>query len=165
MKQYTADTGDIITYYPNYFNKKQCDDWISYCTSNFKPFHKTTNFWPVLVNIDSEFNKSLHYKLKDIVHWSEYYLSEIKLTTYTPTHYLRPHTDLRGELTIVINLNSGYTGGTFIAGGVSFNLGTGDVLSFKGGRVLHQVTPIITNTRYSLNTWIYPGKKKNLNLI
>lgn len=95
-------------------------------------------------------------------------LNSLRLNRYKVGNELAPHIDniktiFDGQkkgvpiLSVIINLNSEYTGGEVI-----FNeekeivLGTGDVLIFPSNFLYsHQIKPILSGTRYSIVAWGY----------
>jgi len=74
---------------------------------------------------------------------------------YIPGQHLTAHTDPVGQhLSIIVRLNSDYTGGKLLVGGdQSVEWGIGDAVVFDP-QITHGVTKVYSGIRYSLVFWL-----------
>lgn len=91
------------------------------------------------------------------------YPHKVRILKYSKNSFIHPHTDydMFEHASITINLNDDYGGGQFCFFNKKYNLnlGMGDVLVFPADPFwVHEVTPIISGDRYSINSFIcsYP---------
>lgn len=68
------------------------------------------------------------------------------------------HSDLNRELTIILNLSDGYSGGELVfhlgSEKYPYSLGKGDVIVFPGNFMFpHSISPITEGVRHSIVTW------------
>lgn len=95
---------------------------------------------------------------------------QLRILKYDIGEFIHPHIDRSryGEASCTLNLNDDYTGGkfSFFNKKYEIELGKGDALVFPNSWFwVHEVTPIITGTRYSLNTFILAEPRHAENLI
>lgn len=89
----------------------------------------------------------------------------LRILKYETGASIHPHTDWSrlSYATCTLNLNDNYEGGmfSFFNQKYGIKLGKGDALVFPANPFyVHEVTPIISGTRYSLNTFILSEPKK-----
>ena len=104
------------------------------------------------------------YYLKVNANYLVTYFSDIRLNKYSTGTLMSEHVDLirrrSGDgvpvLSIVGQLNQGYTGGEFIMNNQVVNLVQGDILIFPSTFLYpHRVNEVTSGTRYSFVTWAY----------
>lgn len=83
----------------------------------------------------------------------------LRILKYDVGEFIHPHVDVTtfGHASCTLNLNDEYTGGIFSFFNRKFDvrLGKGDAIVFPISWFwVHEVTPIISGTRYALNTFI-----------
>lgn len=125
-------------------------------SKNFPLVHSTTeklihNWIDHLQSLDCFLTTTLKSELR--------YAHRYRILRYKKGDYIHPHIDWENFIhaSVTINLNDEYTGGEFqfFNGKKSIQLGTGDAIVFPASHYwVHQVTPILTGTRYSINSFI-----------
>lgn len=148
-----------ITYHKGYLPQEFCD----YCINHHKD-HSTA--WDIHEYWNSNevtrgspmFDRVLEVFAPII--GREIVVTRMNITIYNVDDWLIDHKDANSTLTLVANLNEGYTGGMFRLNGKDvYDLRRGDVIMFNGARVPHGVSKVESGTRYSLNLWTQPKVK------
>jgi predicted 2-oxoglutarate/Fe(II)-dependent dioxygenase YbiX len=96
------------------------------------------------------------------------YPYNFRILKYEVGSYIHPHTDWDhfNYASVTLNLNDGYTGGefSFMNGTHVLKLEKGDALIFPADHFwVHEVYPVITGNRYSVNTFISSIHKSDRN--
>jgi len=181
----------------NFCNKEEANSIIEFCLKYGEPFSYNPNeVWDCRRIYDEEFRVKIinkltnYYKNGNFSLWFDYNKLNIKnfnisLTSYYNSRYLNLHKDISSELTTVIVLSDGFSGGEFalsneilpsihfenLIGIETFHLKLGDSISFNGSNTYHGVLPVTNGTRYALNIWMtetdfnYPKIKNNKTLL
>ena len=76
---------------------------------------------------------------------------------YVEGEFCVPHSDPT-EQTIIIQLNSNYTGGEFIYNSEIFSMNKGDAIIFSNTDSIHGVKMLTSGERYSLAMWLKDDK-------
>ena len=98
------------------------------------------------------------------------YPYNFRILKYEPGNYIHPHTDWdhSNYASVTLNLNDSYTGGefSFMNGKHVIKLEKGDALIFPADHFwVHEVYPVITGIRYSVNTFISSIHKSERNML
>jgi hypothetical protein len=181
----------------NFCDELDAKDIIDFCIKYGEPFsYKPTEGWDCRRIYDKTFKEKIislltnNYKTGQFNIWFNFNTFNLKnfnisLTSYYDGRYLNLHKDKSSELTTVIVLSDGFTGGEFalteddnppynfetLNGLTLINLKLGDCISFNGSNTYHGVLPVTRGVRYALNIWMtesdfdYPKLKINTTLI
>jgi hypothetical protein len=130
------------------------------------PINPETNSFNLIHNLSKKFiNEWVEYLdtfksffvrvLKENLKYSHSY----RIIKYEKGGYIHPHIDWDHFIhaSMTFNLNDEYEGGEFVFfnGKYSIKLGTGDAIIFPADPFwVHEIRPIISGTRYSINTFI-----------
>lgn len=98
------------------------------------------------------------------------YPYNFRILKYEVGNSIHPHTDWDhfNYASVTLNLNDGYTGGefSFMNGKHIIQLEKGDALVFPADHFwVHEVYPIVTGARYSVNTFISSVHKSERNML
>lgn len=181
----------------NFCDESDAKDIIDFCIKYGEPFsYKPTEGWDCRRIYDETFKEKIislltnNYKTGQFNLWFNFNTFNLKnfnisLTSYYDGRYLNLHKDKSSELTTVIVLSDGFTGGEFalteddnppynfetLNGLTLINLKLGDCISFNGSNTYHGVLPVTRGIRYALNVWMtesdfnYPKIKVNNTLL
>jgi len=163
-------------YFIDYYEKNKDNQYSEESLDSYQGIKKLSTFKAIDIKKPSQ----CHIKVRELVKVSvqEYMQHLDSLGLYNaniPSHFqyghkfrilkyktgekIHPHSD-HGNFaygSVVLNLSGDYTGGQFCFFGkkISFELKQGDLMVFPADLFfIHEVTPIISGTRYSINTFI-----------
>lgn len=176
----------------NVFTKIECVEIIDFCIQYGEPFaYHPNDVWDCRRIYNEEFKEKIitklinNYKNENFKLWFDFGNFNLKnflisLTSYYDGRYLNLHKDKDSELTSVIILSDGFSGGQFALSNsinpdrhfnkmndiTTYDLKIGDMISFNGVKTYHGVLPVKTGIRYALNIWMgnYNSEQINHNI-
>lgn len=153
-----------------------CDNIIDFTRDSTSGFNRVKNVTPkhwdiqcdtCRIPLDHPLNKNLYELINPL--WQEaidfygfdiFHIEQYEIKRYRQNDYVTEHQDqfygtiagIERKLTLLIQLNEDYTGGDLMVAKMPMSRTVGS-LTILPSFYLHEVTPIISGNRFSLNCW------------
>jgi hypothetical protein len=149
-----------------YFDEKECNHIIDFCTNNGEVFNYNPNeVWDCRRVYDESFKKYILEKILEIEKFELFNVRNINvsLTKYYDSRRLDLHLDNTSNYTTVICLSDNFEDGRFVLSekqcslndaDIKIKLSLGEGITFEGNKIYHGVMPVYTGLRCALNIWM-----------
>lgn len=149
-----------------YFDEKECNHIIDFCTTNGEVFEYNSNeVWDCRRVYDENFKEYVLDRILKVQKFESFKIQNINvsMTRYYDGRWLDLHLDRTSNYTTVISLTNGYDDGRFVLSDTvcelndadtKINLNIGEGITFEGNSIYHGVMPVHTGIRCALNIWM-----------
>lgn len=149
-----------------YFDEKECNHIIDFCTTNGEFFNYNSNeVWDCRRVYDENFKEYVLDRILKVQKFESFKIQNINvsMTRYYDGRWLDLHLDRTSNYTTVISLTNGYDDGRFVLSDTvcelndadtKINLNIGEGITFEGNSIYHGVMPVHTGIRCALNIWM-----------